>query len=123
VGERREQDVALPTAATSLARGSAVDPTSATPDAARVVPAPVEFSETIPIAVGTAIWVLLFVIGLFVRSDLAENGREWWLWSAAAGAVLGVLGYFIVRRRQARLLARAASVDDPGGDPRTPDRS
>jgi hypothetical protein len=117
-----QRDADLPAAATSLARGSAVDPTSAAPDAAPVVVVPAQFSECAPIAVGTAVWALLFVIGLFIRPDLADSGREWWIWSAASGVGLGIFGYFYLRRRQARLLARAQSTP-PSTKPRTPDRS
>lgn len=73
----------------------------------------VEFSENAPVAVGTGVWALLFVIGLFIRPDLAESGREWWIWSALAGIVIGLLGYVYLRRRRRRLLT----------NPRTPDPS
>ena len=88
-----------------------------------VVFVPVQFSESTPIAVGTAVWALLFVIGLFLRPILADNGREWWVWSAAAGTVLGVFGYLYIRRRQARLLARAQQANEVVAEPRTPDQS
>ena len=84
-----------------------------------VVVVPARFSEVAPVAVGTAVWALLFVIGLFIRSDLAESGREWWIWSAAAGVGLGLFGYVFLRRRQARLRART----QPAEGPRTPDQS
>ena len=71
------------------------------------------YSETAPVAFGTAVWAVLFVIGLFIRPDLADSGRGWWIWSAASGVVLGVFGYWYLRRRQARLLK----------NPRTPDPS
>lgn len=88
-----------------------------------VIVVPVQFSESTPVAVGTAVWALLFVIGLFLRPDLAESGREWWIWSAAAGAVLGVFGYLILRRRQTRLLARAQRESESAADSRTPGQS
>jgi hypothetical protein len=78
-----------------------------------VEPPPVAaFSETTPVAVGTAVWALLFVIGLFLRPVLADSGREWWIWSAGAGVVLGLGGYAFLRRRRARLIARSQA--DPG---------
>jgi Protein of unknown function (DUF2530) len=61
--------------------------------------------EATPVAVGTGVWALLLVIGLVIRHDLADSGREWWVWTAAAGTILGVIGYLIMRRRYARLLA------------------
>jgi hypothetical protein len=123
VGEGGEHDVERPAAATSLAPASAVDPTSATSATPAVVVVPAFFSECAPVAVGTAVWGLLFVIGLFIRPDLVESGREWWIWSAAAGVVLGGVGYLYLRRRQARLLARTQPANEPVPDPRTPDRS
>ena len=86
-----------------------------------VVLAPVQFSEITPVVIGTVIWALLFVIGLFLRPTLADDGRGWWVWSAGAGVVLGLVGYLYLRRRQARLLARAAV--EPAAEPRTPDQS
>jgi LPXTG-motif cell wall-anchored protein len=71
------------------------------------------YRETEPVAVGTAFWALLFVIGLFIRPDLTDSGRGWWIWSAAAGVVLGLFGYLYLRRRRNRLL----------NSPRTPDPS
>jgi len=80
-------------------------------DTSAKVVVPARFSEVAPVAVGTAVWALLFVIGLFIRSDLAESGREWWIWSAAAGVGLGLFGYVFLRRRQARLRARTRTPD------------
>lgn len=48
--------------------------------------------EATPVAVGTGVWALLLVIGLVIRHDLADSGREWWVWTAAAGTILGVIG-------------------------------
>jgi uncharacterized protein DUF2530 len=68
---------------------------------------PTAYSETAPVAVGTAVWALLFVIGLFIRPDLLDSGRGWWIWTAVAGVVLGLFGSLYLRRRHARLLERA----------------
>jgi hypothetical protein len=76
-------------------------------------PTSAAYSETAPVAFGTAVWALLVVIGLFTRPDLVDDGRGWWIWSAVAGVVLGMFGYWYLRRRQARLLK----------NPRTPDPS
>lgn len=67
-----------------------------------------EFSESTPVAVGAAVWALLFVLGLFLRPDLVDSGRGWWIWSTVAGVVLGGVGYVYLRRRQARLLRRSS---------------
>jgi hypothetical protein len=65
-------------------------------------PAAVPVNEHTPVAIGTAVWALLFVIGLFIRPQLSDNGREWWIWTAAAGVVLGLFGYFFLLRRRTR---------------------
>jgi hypothetical protein len=92
-----------------------------------VVLVPAQFSEFAPVVVGTVIWALLFAIGLVLRPTLADDGREWWVWSAAAGVGLGLIGYLYLRRRQARLLARADAsaqpAPEPTAEPKTPDQS
>jgi len=108
-----------------------MDPTTVSSDVSASVVVPAQFSECAPVAVGTGVWALLFVIGLFIRPDLVESGREWWVWSAAAGIFLGLFGYAYLRRRQNRLLARAAAMTPATPVPvepaveqqRTPDRS
>lgn len=112
MAEGGERDAERPQAATSLAPASPLDPTSVTSDASAVMVVSAEFSECAPVAVGTAVWALLFVIGLFIRPDLVESGRGWWIWSAAAGIFLGLFGYLYLRRRQARLLARTQPDPD-----------
>ena len=84
---------------------------------------PVQFSEFAPVVVGTVIWAVLFVVGLFLRPSLADDGRGWWVWSAAAGVGLGLIGYRYLRRRQARLLARSRPRTQPAAEPKTPDQS
>ncbi len=75
---------------------------------------PPEFSETAPVAIGTAVWALLFVIGLVIRPSLVDHGRGWWIWSAAAGVVLGLFGYWFMLRRQAHLSAAAGRIVSAG---------
>jgi O-antigen/teichoic acid export membrane protein len=67
-----------------------------------------EFSESTPIAVGTVVWAVLFVVGLVIRPDLNDDGHGWWIWTAVAGVVLGLFGYTYMRRRQRRLRAFTA---------------
>ncbi|WP_285599245.1 DUF2530 domain-containing protein [Kineosporia sp. NBRC 101731] len=56
--------------------------------------------ERLPVAVGTGIWALLFVLGLVLRPELESTGRGWWVWTALAGVALGFVGYtyLLVRR-------------------------
>lgn len=56
--------------------------------------------ERLPVAIGTGIWALLFVLGLILRPELASTEREWWIWTALAGIALGFVGYtYLVVRR------------------------
>jgi hypothetical protein len=93
----------------AVGEGAVGETRTRTPDPATAVVA-AEFSEGAPVAVGTAVWALLLVIGLFIRPDLIDSGRGWWIWSAVSGVILGLIGYLYLRRRQARLLARARST-------------
>ena len=61
-------------------------------------------------AVGTAIWAVLLLTGLLLRSRLAETGREWWIGTAAIGVFLGLVGYLLLRRRGRR---QGESPDPP----------
>ncbi|GAB3266027.1 DUF2530 domain-containing protein [Kineosporia babensis] len=56
--------------------------------------------ERLPVAVGTGVWALLFVLGLIIRPELESTGREWWVWTALSGVVLGGVGYtyLLIRR-------------------------
>ncbi len=58
--------------------------------------------ERLPVAVGTGVWALLFVLGLTLRTELAESGREWWIWTAASGVLLGIVGYTYLLLRRPR---------------------
>jgi hypothetical protein len=85
------------------------------------------FSEVAPVVIGIAVWALLFVIGLVIRADLIDSGRGWWVWTAVAGVVLGLVGYLYLRLRRPRLLASAPpaprGTDQQLPGRRTPDRS
>lgn len=53
--------------------------------------------------VGSGLWVVAFVVLLFFRDTLADQGRTWWLGTCVAGFVLGVVGGEYCRRRARRL--------------------
>ncbi|MBT0767481.1 hypothetical protein KIH74_01010 [Kineosporia sp. J2-2] len=56
--------------------------------------------ERLPVAIGTGIWALLFVLGLMLRPELESSGRGWWVWAAFSGVLLGFVGYsyLLIRR-------------------------
>jgi hypothetical protein len=73
--------------------------------------------ERLPVAVGTGIWALLFVLGLVLRPELQSNGREWWIWTALAGVLLGFVGYtYLVIRRPKRHPDEPREADRSTGD-------
>lgn len=63
-------------------------------------PRPLDVDGVQTVLVGTVMWAIAFLVLLFMRNDLAESGREWWLWTCLAGAGLGLLGYEYARRRR-----------------------
>jgi hypothetical protein len=58
------------------------------------------------VAVGTALWVIGFLVLLPFRDALAEHDADWWLWVCVAGAGLGLLGIAYCVRRRNRLGSR-----------------
>jgi hypothetical protein len=68
-------------------------------------------SDTAAVAVGTALWAVALVLMVVLRDRLADDGRGDWVWVAAAGVFLGLVGLWHVRRRVARL--RSPGVEPP----------
>jgi hypothetical protein len=52
---------------------------------------------------GTVLWFVLFLVQLPFVGWLDDHDRMWWLWTCLAGAGLGLLGIWYVRRREAAL--------------------
>jgi hypothetical protein len=76
---------------------------------------PVDVDGVQSVLVGTIAWVVAFVVLLFFRDELAESGRSWWLWTALAGAGLGLIGYeYARRRRDAIARVRRYQEENPG---------
>ena len=63
------------------------------------------------IAVGTVLWAIALALTLVLHDRLADDGNADWVWVAAAGLFLGVIGLLHVRRRAARL--SSGRTDDP----------
>lgn len=66
------------------------------------------------IAAGTVLWLIAVVVLLIFRDDLAASGSEWWIWVAAAGFGLGLLGLWYTRRR--RSVYQAAATERAESD-------
>ena len=50
--------------------------------------------------VGTALWLLAFVVlAVFFRDQLADHDRTWWLATCGIGVLCGVYGIWYTRKR------------------------
>ncbi len=74
---------------------------------------PLDVDGTRTVAVGTALWLLAFVLLLPFSGRLAENDRGWWLWTCLAGFGLGVIGWDYCRRRRNRRHEQSAAPPSP----------
>lgn len=62
---------------------------------------PLDVDGTRTVLAGTAVWLIGFVALLPFRSQLADDGLEWMIWTCLAGAGLGCIGLEYCRRRRA----------------------
>lgn len=75
----------------------------------RAAPEPLEADDVATVTVGTIIWFALFVVQLPFYGWYADHGHTWFIWTCAAGGVLGLVGLKYVRGRRAAMeRARAA---------------
>jgi hypothetical protein len=51
------------------------------------------------VLVGLALWVVALVTMLIFIEPLINAGLSWWLWTCAAGLVLGLAGLLYTQRR------------------------
>jgi hypothetical protein len=71
-------------------------------------PEPLEANDVAIVTGGTIVWFVLFLVQLPFYGWFAARGHSWWIWSCLAGAGLGVVGIWYVRRRR-EALRRAAT--------------
>jgi hypothetical protein len=76
-------------------------------------PEPLETDDVRAVTVGTVGWGLLLLVLLAAYPRLDDDGRGSWVWIAAAGFGLGLVGVRHVRRRRAAL-SRAVPPSAPG---------
>ena len=68
----------------------------------------------VPLAVGgIVIWTLVGLVLLGFRADLAEHGREHWLWICLAGFLWGFPGLAVMIRHDANRRRRRAASPAP----------
>ena len=60
-----------------------------------------ETDDVAIVTLGTVLWALAVVATLVLRDRLDDQGRDGWVWVAAAGVFLGLVGIRQVRRRRA----------------------
>src|SRR5215218_1885737 len=78
-------------------------------------PEPLRTDDVTAVTVGTVAWGVLLVVLVVLHDRLEDDGRGSWVWVAAAGFGLGLIGVRHVRRRRAAL-----ALSDPtaeGADP------
>ena len=71
---------------------------------------PLDVDGTRTVAVGSALWLVAFVLLLPFQDRLAESDRTWWLWTCLAGFGLGVIGWAYCRRRRSHLAQGGKSL-------------
>jgi len=79
-------------------------------------PEPLETDDVRAVTVGTVAWGVLLVVLLVSYQRLDDDGRGSWVWIAAAGFGLGLLGVHHVRRRRAALSRAVPPPGDRAGD-------
>ncbi|GAB2577521.1 hypothetical protein GCM10027168_08090 [Streptomyces capparidis] len=63
-------------------------------------PEPLEANDVAIVTGGTIVWFVLFLAQLPFYGWHADHDREWWVWTCLAGAGLGLIGIWYVRRRR-----------------------
>ncbi len=66
-------------------------------------------------AVITAGWAVALAVLLIIRDSLPAGAR-WWVWTCAAGLVMGLFGLWyvpVLKRRRTRATARRAQPSEP----------
>jgi len=54
------------------------------------------------ISVGMLLWAVALVVMLLTQDALEASGREWWLWTAVAGLVIGAIAFLYTRLKRPR---------------------
>jgi hypothetical protein len=61
-------------------------------------PPPLATNDRVPVLVGIGLWLVALVVALVMHDRLAADDHTWWIWTAAAGAALGLAGLVYLRR-------------------------
>ncbi|GAA2222893.1 DUF2530 domain-containing protein [Streptomyces amakusaensis] len=82
-------------------------------------PEPLEGPVVATVTGGTILWFVLFLAQLPFYGWFADRDLQWWVWTCLAGAGLGLIGIWYVRKRDAAIKRAAAA--GAAQDARTPD--
>ncbi|KAF0651065.1 MULTISPECIES: DUF2530 domain-containing protein [Streptomyces] len=77
-------------------------------------PEPLEGPVVATITGGTILWFVLFLVQVPFYGWFADRDLDWWVWTCLAGAGLGLIGIWYVRRRDAALRRAASGPGGPG---------
>lgn len=83
------------------------DPRSSAPgllSGEQVIPLDLDAVRTV--RVGTALWLVAFLVLLPFTDGLSDSDRGWWLWTCVAGMTLGLIGIAFTTRRRQRMRAQ-----------------
>ncbi|GGU93450.1 hypothetical protein GCM10010275_33580 [Streptomyces litmocidini] len=72
-------------------------------------PEPLEGPVVATITGGTILWFVLFVVQVPFYGWFADRGLTSWVWTCLAGAGLGLIGIWYVRKRDAAIKRHAAA--------------
>ena len=75
-------------------------------------PPPLEANDQLVTGSITVGWALALIVLLIIRGSLPADAR-WWIWTCAAGLVMGLFGLWYVprfKRARARAAARRAAA-------------
>ena len=64
---------------------------------------PLEVNGITAVTLGTLLWLTSFVVLIFSRKWLIENGHENWIWISASGLALGIMGIRYAKNRVKRI--------------------
>ncbi len=66
-------------------------------------PEPLEGPVVPTIIGGTIVWFVLFLAQLPFYGWYSDHGHTWWVWTCLAGAGLGLIGIWYVKKRDAAI--------------------
>jgi ABC-type nickel/cobalt efflux system permease component RcnA len=80
-------------------------------------PPPLEANDQLVTGVVTAGWAVALIVLLIMRSSLPAGAR-WWIWTCAAGLVMGLFGlWYVPRLKRGRTRAAARRAAAPSDEP------